>query len=375
MKFIINRDEIFEPLKIVSGVVERQQTLPILSNVLFSMEADHLSLMTSDSQVQIVSRATPLTIETPGSITIPARKLFDIIKSLPEAVEVEVLVDNGKATFKSDSSHFTLNTLSADDFPSMVIDTENLTHKVSIQQKQLKRLIETTSFAMGERDARFFLNGTLFEISKDKLQLVATDGHRLSIAFEKAETSIADADITKQSIVPRKAVLELYRLLEFNDEVVDLLFNDDLCSISTEDFVFTTRLLESEYPNYQQVLPSEEEANFVVDIDRGQLRQALQRVVILSNIKFPGASFHFENEQLTITANNPEQESAQEKVAVSYSGEVIPDIAFNISYLQDILSIFEDQRTKVKIAHSSKVTLLEELKGSNYYCILMPMRV
>ena len=248
MKLTINREALLKPLQLVAGVVERRQTLPVLSNVLLVVEGDQLSLTGTDLEVELVGRVKLEQSAESGEITVPARKLMDICKSLPEDCDIELKVDDQKVILRSGRSRFTLSTLPANDFPN--IEEEAGSFTFSIAQSRLRRLIDRTGFAMAQQDVRYYLNGMLLEVNNHMLRSVATDGHRLAMCSVDADIS---QDNKHQVIVPRKGILELARLLTEGDEAVNITVGGNHIRANTGDFTFTSKLVDGKFPDYERV--------------------------------------------------------------------------------------------------------------------------
>ncbi len=365
MKFSISRDVLIKPLNLVAGVVERRQTLPILSNVLLSLDAGQLSLTGTDLEVELVGRVAVDGDSVDGEVTVPARKLVDICKSLPDGSNIEFSVDAGKAMVKAGRSRFTLSTLPASEFPSVEEGGADLT--LELPQSVMKRLIERTAFAMAQQDVRYYLNGMLLELKAGRLRMVATDGHRLALCTAAESVSAGDASI----IVPRKGVLELSRLLDA-DETLRLVIGSNHIRAANQQFTFTSKLVDGKFPEYERVLPKS--ADKTVIGDRLELRQAFTRTAILSNEKYRGVRLKLSTDTLDITANNPEQEQAEEVVAVQYEGEEL-EVGFNVSYLLDVLSVLDGDSIRLSLSDSASSALLEEAEEGDSLYVVMPMRL
>ncbi|MFY8124322.1 MAG: DNA polymerase III subunit beta, partial [Silanimonas sp.] len=297
MRFSLSREALLKPLQQVVGVVERRQTLPVLSNLLVEVRGVELSLTGTDLEVEMVARAVVEDAED-GETTIPARKLFEIVRALPDGCRVTVVVSGDKATVSAGRSRFTLATLAANDFPS--VDALEGVERVSLSEALLKDLIERSAFAMAQQDVRYYLNGLLFDLRGDSLRCVATDGHRLALC----EAALPGGTGTKrQIIVPRKGVLELQRLLEGGDRLVELELARNHLRLRREDVSFTTKLIDGRFPDYEAVIPIG--ADKTVELDREVLRSALQRAAILSNEKFRGVKLEAAPGLLRIVAHNP----------------------------------------------------------------------
>ena len=370
MKFSISRDSLARSLSLVAGVVERRQTLPILANVLITQEKNRLSLTGTDLEVELVGRVQTSGAGDPGEVTVPARKLLDICKSLPEGSDIEVQVKDNKATVRSGRSRFTLSTLPAGDFPS--VQDSIGTHQLDLKQGQLKRLIERTAFAMAQQDVRYYLNGMLWDIdSKKTLRVVATDGHRLAMCTLPEKVKVK-GDGGTQVIIPRKGVLELGRLLIDDDADISIIIGSNHIRAVTADFTFTSKLVDGKFPDYQRVLPSSPDKVLVGS--RLELRHAFTRTAILSNEKYRGVRLKLTRNSLEIVANNPEQEEAEETVPVEYEGDPL-EIGFNVSYLLDVLGVLSGEQVRLSLADPNSSALLEESEGGDSLYVVMPMRL
>ena len=370
MKFSISREALIKPLNLVAGVVERRQTLPILSNVLVVLEGKTLSLTGTDLEVELVGRVELDAAGVDGEITVPARKLVDICKSLPEGSNIEFSLDSGKATVKAGRSRFTLSTLPAADFPAVEAGEGSVA--LSLEQALVKQLIDGTAFAMAQQDVRYYLNGLYLEILGGRLRVVATDGHRLALATGPSRVDAADTGV----IIPRKGVLELSRLLD-GDAPLELAIGSNHLRAANEQFTFTSKLVDGKFPDYERVIPKNADKSVIGD--RAELKQAFTRTAILSNEKYRGVRLKLADDSLDITANNPEQEQAEEVVAVEYGGAEL-EIGFNVSYLLDVLSVLNQPRVRLSLSDEASSALLEhaeppaEQEPERLY-VVMPMRL
>lgn len=367
MKFTISRDALLKPLNLVAGVVERRQTLPILANVLLVLEGDRLSLTGTDLEVELVGRVQLGSAGDSGEVTVPARKLVDICKSLPEGSDISFSVDDGKVTVRCGRSRFTLSTLPAREFPN--VEDSMGTHQFTIKQGQLKRLIDRTGFAMAQQDVRYYLNGMLWELSDKQLRVVATDGHRLALCTLPEKI---DASGDTQVILPRKGVLELSRLLLEEDQDIAVVIGSNHIRATTDEFTFTSKLVDGKFPDYQRVLPRAPDK--MVIGSRIELRQAFSRTAILSNEKYRGVRLKLTDNSLDIVANNPEQEEAEEAVPVEYQGDSL-EVGFNVSYLLDVLGVLSGEQVKISLSDPNSSALLEESEVGDSLYVVMPMRL
>lgn len=367
MKFTVVRESLLKPLQLAAGVVERRQTLPVLANVLLNLEPEMLRITGTDLEVEI--RGTlPLdgSVEV-GQITVPARKLLDICRSLPDGSAITVSTDaDNRVRIQSGRSRFTLATLPAEDFPE--VDHEPGRVQFLISQGKLKRLLDQTSFAMAQQDVRYYLNGMLWEITAGRLRSVATDGHRLALADAAIEVT---SEERIQAILPRKGVQELARLL--GDEAdAQVVIGTNHVRVEGADYRLTTKLVDGAYPDYERVVPRN--GNRIVEGDRELLRQAFYRAAILSNEKYRGVRLGLTQGTLTAVANNPEQERAEEEVSVDYEGDQL-EVGFNVSYLLDVLNALPGARVRFCLADANSSVLLTNPDDADAAYVIMPMRL
>jgi len=367
MKFTTNRESLLRPLQLVTGVVERRQTLPVLANLLVVARDGNLAITGTDLEVELIATESSADIQREGEVTIPARKLADIWRSLPDGAEVTVEVSGDRATVRSGRSRFTLATLPAADFPKVESGKDDAEFRVS--QTQLRRLIDQVSFSMAQQDVRYFLNGMLLEVSPKHLRTVATDGHRLAMCTLEG----AGAGTERlQAIVPRKGVLELARLLDDGDEEVLLQLGANHLRATRGPYTLTTKLVDGKFPDYEKVVPKD--LGRTVVGDRETLRQAFQRASILSNEKYRGVRLILDGELLTIQANNPEQEEAEEQVAVAYDGDRM-EIGVNVSYLHDVLNVLSTEQVQLSVSDANSSALIEGMGQDDALYVVMPMRL
>ena len=365
MKFSLSREALLNPLQLVVGVVERRQTLPILSNVLLSLEGNRLSLTGTDLEVEIVGSTDVAVADEAGEVTVSARKFLDICRSLPEGAQVDFSSKDGKALLKSGRSKFTLATLPANEFPS--VDEGEKSIEFSVQSTTLKSLIEATSFAMAQQDVRYYLNGMLWELSANKLRAVATDGHRMALCDGDCEVAV---QVTIKAILPRKGVMELSRLL--GDDIVQVSMGSNHIRLTGADYIFTSKLVDGAYPDYDRVLPKG--GDKLVIGDSAELKQAFGRTAILSNEKYRGVRILLSAGALKMVANNPEQEEAEEEVSVDYGGDEL-EIGFNVSYLLDVLNVLKGSQLKFTLSDSNSSALVESTEDDGAVYVVMPMRL
>ena len=368
MKFTISREAFLKPLQLVVSVVERRQTLPVLSNVLIHLDGNQLSLTGTDLEVEIVGHAQ---LENPGEsgeITVPARKLMDICKSLPDKADINFTEDGGRILITSGRSRFTLSTLPASEFPTVEEGAGQV--EFSLAGETLKKLLEDTAFAMAQQDVRYYLNGMLWEATAGTLRAVATDGHRLAMSHTEMPFNPPEKI---QAIVPRKGVMELSRILQ-DDDTVGVVIGANHVRVQGADFRFTSKLIDGAYPDYERVLPRG--GTKFINGDREALRHAFARTAILSNEKYRGVRLWIDGNLLKITANNPEQEEAEEEVIVDFEGDGSLEIGFNVNYLLDALNALKGEHARISLSDANSSALMEspDISPSALY-VIMPMRL
>ena len=365
MKFSAHREVLLKPLQAVIGVVERRQTMPILSNVLLVARGGQLSVTATDLEVELVASAE-VDVDIDGEITVSGRKLLDIVKALPDEANVTFAVSGDKASVKSGRSKFSLATLPAAEFPS--VDDIKASQTIQVDQATLGKLIEKTHFSMAQQDVRYYLNGMLLETAGQHLRAVATDGHRLALC--QAELAGNGVD-EQQVIVPRKGVLELQRLMT-GEGPINIELGPNHVRIELDGIRFTSKLIDGRFPEYERVIPKD--SDNLMSADKTVLRSALQRTAILSNEKYRGIRLVIRDSGVVLQAHNPEQEEAEEEVEVAYSGEDI-EIGFNVNYLLDAISAVDGDEVTLSVVDSNSSCLVREPGNNDSKFVVMPMRL
>ena len=368
IKLSMQRETLLKPLQLVTGVVERRQTKPILSHILLSAKNNLLTIIGTDLEVELHgSIKMEKAIKEPVKITLPGKKFLDICRSLPENSIINLTENNGRVTVSCARSRFTLSSLPAKEFPRSPEQAPVM--NFSIGQNSLRALIEKTSFAIPQQDVRQYLNGLLFEVKDGTIRTLATDGHRLatySIAAPIVDSSFA------QVIIPRKGVLELLRLLENSDEEISVSFNNNLAHIDGKNFVLISKLISGKFPNYNKIIPKKGDKK--VELNCHDLKQSLIRVGILSNELFHSVQFKFSRDGLVLTSNNPDQEEAIEELSIDYK-EADLDIVFNIGYFIDILNVVETETINLFLSTGDSGIVIEEGNNDpNSLYVIMPIR-
>jgi DNA polymerase-3 subunit beta len=364
MKFTAAREALLKPLQAVIGVVERRQTMPILSNVLLIAREDQLSVTATDLEVELVAQADVDT-ETGGEITVSGRKLLDICRALPEGTEVSISVSGEKLSVKGGRSKFNLATLPSAEFP--VVEDIKAGGSVAVAQAVMGRLIEKTHFSMAQQDVRYYLNGMLLETGGGFLRAVATDGHRLALCQAEIDGKVEE----QQVIVPRKGVLELQRLMNGEGDL-NIELGANHIRIQLDGIRFTSKLIDGRFPEYERVIPKE--SSNELKADRGAFRGALQRTAILSNEKYRGIRLVIRDSGVVLQAHNPEQEEAEEELEVEYNGEDI-EIGFNVNYLLDALGAVESDEVTLSVQDSNSSCLIRQPGNDDCTFVVMPMRL
>ena len=367
MKIKTNKAMLLDPLQQVGGVVERRQTLPILANILFNIKSTELVLTATDLEVEMTT-SLPIQADGEFDLTLPARKLIDICRALPDNADITISVEGERVRILSGPSRFSLGTLPAKDYPA--IEPTATTQQFSVNEAKLKKLIEKTQFAMAQQDVRYYLNGMLLEITNGSIRAVATDGHRLATSDVDCDV---DPSLDLQVIVPRKAVLELVKLLGENGERdVQIDVSTNHIRIKIDNTFFTSKLVDGKFPDYRKVIPTD--SNKAVVADRETLRSALQRTSILSNEKYRGIRFQFGKGTLELLAHNPEQEEAKEELEIDYDDEPLT-IGFNVGYLIEVFNVISMENVSMHLSDSNSSCLIDGDKETNSRYVIMPMRL
>lgn len=368
MNINIQKETLEHPLSQIVGVVEKRQTLPILGNVYLELNDNKLTLIGSDLETEITTRVANISGEN-GKTTVSARKLFDICRSLPSESQLSLVVEeDNKMIVKAGKSRFTLQTLSALDYPRL--EETQWKQEFTLEQQQLNSLLTRTSFSMAQQDVRYFLNGLLIEIHNDHILSVATDGHRLA----KTQINVDPLGIDLvQSIVPRKAVLEIGKFLDAkSDEQVEVKLNASHILIQSGSFTFISKLIDGRFPDYEKVIPANLDKHII--INRSKLIEILTRAAILSNEKFRGVALTVDQNLLTVQSHNPDQEHAKDEMEVEYSAEPI-EIGFNVNYLLEALKACDSENIDLGLLDPNTSCTFHATESSDTLYLIMPMRL
>ncbi|MCK6391219.1 MAG: DNA polymerase III subunit beta [Azonexus sp.] len=361
------RDTLLAPLQSVSGIFERRHTLPILSNVLLEKKGEVLTLLATDIEIQITTSTQVPAGDGDGAVTVGARKLQEILRSLPESTEITLNLEDKRLQVKGGKSRFNLQTLPADDFPRMTI-SEGETRHFSISQRAFRQLIAKTQYSMAAQDVRYYLNGLMLLVEGKELRAVATDGHRLAYASVEIETELP----RQEMILPRKTVLELNRLLVDTDDALNITLAANQVRFAFGSIVLVSKLIDGKFPDYERVIPASLKNHMTVN--RQLLMQATQRAAILTNEKFRGVRVVLADNVLKLIAANAEQEEAVEEIEVNYTGDTI-DVGFNVSYLLDVLNNVHTDEIQWSFNDANSSALVTVPGNDRFKYVVMPMRI
>jgi len=369
MKIKLSRGALLKPLTYVSSVVEKRQTLPILSNVLLQFDGkNRLSLTGTDLEVEVITYCENVAGDE-GEITINARKLFDITRALPEEAEITISTeDNGKAIIRSGKSRFTVQTLPVEDFPK--IETEQWSQEWKLPASTFKQALTRTAFAMAQQDVRFYLNGLLLVSDSEKIKTVATDGHRLAKTECLLKSRSTETEI--QAIVPRKAITELNHIIEEGDNEISVSFNPNHIRVELDSVIFTSKLIDGRFPDYEKVIPKNQDKSLI--IDRHELQNTLNRAAILTNEKFRGVRLIVKKDLLSVSANNPDQEEAFDEISIEYSGDDV-EIGFNVGYMLEALNAITTDKVEILLSDANSSGTIRAPGDEETLYIVMPMRL
>jgi len=361
------RDTLLRPLQIVSGIVERRHTLPILANILIRKDGEKVSFLSTDIEVQITTHAQVGSGSDVAATTVAARKLLDILRALPDSGEVSVTLVNKRLTVQSGKSRFALQTLAAEEFPT-VAQAEHYNAQVSLPQKTLKHLFNMVHFSMAQQDIRYYLNGLLLVVEGKNVIAVATDGHRLAFCQVATEQEFPRQEV----IIPRKTIIELQRLLDDSDEPVQLEIANNQVKLTFADIELISKLVEGKFPDYTRVVPKGYKNNFT--ISRDQLLRSLQRAAIMTSDKFKGVRWVIAPGSLKISSTNADQEEAVEELEIDYGGDSV-DIGFNVTYLLDVLNNLKGDNVNVALGDANSSALITIPDNADFKYVVMPMRI
>lgn len=362
-----SRDNLLRPLQMVSGIVERRHTLPILANILVRKEGTQVSFLSTDTEVQITTRAEIGSGTENAATTVAARKLVDILRSLPDTAEVSIALNDKRLTVQSGKSRFALQTLAAEEFP-IVAQAAQYDATVTMPQKALRHLFNMVHFAMAQQDIRYYLNGMLLVVEAKTVTAVATDGHRLAFCQVATEQDFPRQEV----IIPRKTILELQRLLEESDAMVQLEVASNQIKFTFNEVELISKLVEGKFPDYGRVIPKGYKNSFT--ISRELLQRSLQRAAIMTSDKFKGIRCIVSPGSLKISSTNAEQEEAVEEIEIDYGSDSI-DVGFNVTYLLDVLGNLKCDSLNIALGDANSSALISIPDNADFKYVVMPMRI
>lgn len=366
-EFTVTKEQLLTPLLTVAGAVDKKQSLAILSNILLKVTDGRLFLTATDIEIEITSQVVCKTSNGIGAVTVPAKKIIDIIRSLDEHATPTIAYNAGILTIEEGRSQFKLATLPADDYPNSEFDAADV--EFYLPRALLTHLLQATHFAMSQQDVRVFLNGLLIELDPQWVTAVATDGHRMAIC--KSPWSLPEQH--HRLLVPRKGIQEIMRLLHtVADENILLSAGKNFIKCITEQYTFSSKLIEARFPPYAKAIPKDQDKHVI--IERDVLRRALSRIIILAHEKSRAVLLHLQAGQLTLVANNQEQEEAIETVAAETEGSELK-IGINASYLLDVLQHLGEGLLRISLSNADSSILVESLQDEQYQYIIMPMKL
>jgi DNA polymerase III subunit beta len=362
-----NRDTLLRPLQIVSGIVERRHTLPILANILIRKDGEKVSFLSTDIEVQITTHAAIGSGSEVTATTVAARKLLDILRTLPDTGDVTMTLANKRMTVQSGKSRFALQTLAAEEFPT-VAQAELFNAKLTLPQKTLKHLFNMVHFSMAQQDIRYYLNGLLLVVEGNSVIAVATDGHRLAFCQVASEQDLPRQEV----IIPRKTILELQRLLEDTEQPVELEIANNQIKLAFADIELISKLVEGKFPDYTRVVPKGYKNNFT--LSRDALLRSLQRAAIMTSDKFKGVRCIISPGSMKISSTNADQEEAVEELEIDYGGDSV-DIGFNVTYLLDVLNNLKCDQVNIALGDANSSALISIPENPDFKYVVMPMRI
>ncbi len=366
MQFTIIREELLRPLQMVMGAVEKRHAMPILANALLRVTEQQLTVIATDLEVELHGTVQLNSVVIPGEITVPARKLLDICRALPETKLITLVLQGDTILISCEKSRFKLTTLPAVDFPN--VEEGISKQEFLISPMLLRNLIENVSFSMAYQDVRYYLNGIFIIKSSSSLKVVATDGHRLSLCSHSADLGDGDEKV----IIPRKAVVEMIRLLNSEEPLVNINIGENHLRVVGKNYTFVTKLIDGVFPDYQRVIPKNAHKQIV--LDKELFKNMLSRTAILSNEKYHGVKLFLEPDKLAVEAHNSEYEEAYEEVEVLYNSDPL-EIGFNVSYLLEAINALPKGNIRMLLVDGNSSIQIEAENSNGSLYVIMPMRI
>jgi len=365
----ILRQDLLAPLLIVAGAIGKKQLNPLLSHILLTLTQDQLLLTATDLEIEITARIPCITNQSQDSITVPAKKIVDIIRSLEENANPSFKLDESTLSIREGRSLFKLATLPADHYPRTQDEVSDI--ELTLSTQNFTRLLQSTHFALSQQDVRIFLNCLLLEVSSKGLTAVGTDGHRMAIARLPMDLSLQEQE--HRLLIPRRGIQELLRLIApLTEETVMLSAGKNYIKLVTRHYTFISKLVDSRFPLYLKAIPQAQDKH--IDINREILKRALSRIVILAHEKSRAIMLHIQPGLITLVANNQEKEEAIESLEAKTLGDELK-IGINATYLLDVLSFFDEGTIRLSFSNTDSSILVTSLNDSHYQYIIMPMKL
>ncbi|MCD8525324.1 MAG: DNA polymerase III subunit beta [Gammaproteobacteria bacterium] len=364
MQLTIDRERLLKPLQLITNAVDKKQALPILSNILLKIENDQLILLGTDLEIQLVKSISLDQATAETKIAVPAKKLHDICRALPTASDIHFVEQETQLLVRSGKSRFTLSLMSADDFPTLECEASPK-YRFVLPAVLFKNILSKTHFAMSQQDVRHFLNGLFLDFFGDTLHAVAMDGHRLALSTQRLDFVVNEH---VSVLLPRRAVLELMKLLEHSDATLDICIGDNYVSVQSEDYCFSTKLIEGNFPEYRALIPKSD--SHPVVIQKELLRDALSRVAVLSHDKSRGVWLTFDRHSLKLNTHNSDKDEAEEEIPIEYD-QAPMRLGFNLTYLLDVLSVLEEEAIRLYLMETS--VLIQSLSSDKDHYLVMTM--
>jgi DNA polymerase-3 subunit beta len=366
MQLKFQRDALLKPLALTTGFVEKKQTMPILSNVYIRKNGELVTIIANDMEIQATLLVRSGIDGDDLAITVPAKKLQDVLKALPDA-EVTLDINDNKVTVKSGRAKFTLQSLPAEHYPLLRVN-EDCVGQLTISQKNLRELISKVQYSMAINDSRVFLNGMLLEVKNNQLSLVATDAHRLSYV----NFPLADMLPDISSIIPRKTVMELARLLEDNDNPITIKIYNNQVMFETEDKQLITKVIDGKYPDYERVIPLTNDKLCL--INRQELLRVVQRVAVIGIDKLKTIVLELKPNLITVSCRNEDQEESRDELGIQYGNDTELRLNFNISYILDVLNNIDEENLQWAFFDNQRSVLVTVPNQVDFKYVIMPLR-
>jgi DNA polymerase-3 subunit beta len=368
MELVVRKSDLLRELQLFQGIVERKNTIPILANVLLEAKSDEVGFLATDLEVGLRSRC-PASVAKVGALTLPAKKLYEIVKALPET-DVRIEQDSTTVTVAADRFDSKMQTLPREDFPTVPDVTGAV--GATLPARALRDMVARTQFAITSEDTRYFLNGAQLVLTSDSMTLVATDGHRLALVTVPREAPKAEGET--KVILPKKTLLELSKLLGDDDGAIEYEHSENHLFFKVGDRLLISRKIDGQFPAYERVIPKGNDKR--VEFERDRITNAIKRVALLSNERSRAVKFQIEKSKVDVTSSSPEFGEAHELLMVDYQGPPL-QICFNAQYVLDFLNAVETDSIALELKDEVSQAVMKPIgaEGYEYTYVIMPMRI